>query len=67
MGGRPTSDSLQVQPGPSWRPLLLGAARYNWLHALVAHVSPQVMSPVAQTARQLVVGHRTMSVVCKLE
>lgn len=56
MGGRPTTDSLQVQPGPSWRPLLLGPAHYNWLHALLAHVHMKPELPVAQNARQLVVG-----------
>ncbi|DBA87589.1 TPA: hypothetical protein ACH3X1_004612 [Trebouxia sp. C0004] len=55
LGTRPTSDSLQVQPGPSWRGLLLGRDRCPWLHPLLAHLHNQPDSVLAQRARQLVV------------
>lgn len=55
MGGRPSSDSLQVQPGPSWRALLLGPSHYSWLHNLLSHLQQQPESAIAQLARQFVV------------
>ncbi|KAL0051778.1 hypothetical protein WJX82_002011 [Trebouxia sp. C0006] len=55
LGTRPTSDSLQVQPGPSWRGLLLGPDSCPWLHPLLAHLHNQPDSVLAQRARQLVV------------
>ncbi|DBA71387.1 TPA: hypothetical protein ACH3X2_011192 [Trebouxia sp. C0005] len=55
LGTRPASDSLQVQPGPSWRGLLLGPDSCPWLHPLLAHLHNQPDSVLAQRARQLVV------------
>lgn len=57
LGSRPSSDSLQVQPGPSWRGLLLTPDHPpSWLQALLAHLQGRPDAALAQQARQLVVS-----------
>ena len=57
LGSRPSSDSLQVQPGPSWRALLLTPDQPpSWLQALLSHLQGRPDAPLAQQARQLVVS-----------
>ena len=57
LGSRPSSDSLQVQPGPSWRGLLLTPDHPpSWLQALLSHLQGRPDAALAQQARQLVVS-----------
>ena len=66
LGSRPSSDSLQVQPGPSWRGLLLTpGAPPSWLQALLSHLQGRPDTALAQQARQLVVS--LLSVLIKKE
>lgn len=63
LGSRPTSDSLQVQPGPSWRALLLTPdAPPSWLQGLLSHLQGRPDAALAQQARQLVVSSTAVPV-----
>lgn len=63
LGSRPTSDSLQVQPGPSWRALLLTPdGPPSWLQGLLSHLQGRPDAALAQQARQLVVSSAAVPV-----
>ena len=64
LGSRPNSDSLQVQPGPSWRGLLLTPDQSpSWLQALLSHLQGRPNSALAQQARQLVVSLLSVAIL----
>lgn len=64
LGSRPCLDSLQVQPGPSWRGLLLTPNHPpSWLQALLSHLQGRPDTALAQHARQLVVSLLSVAVL----
>ena len=65
-GGRPSSSSTAVKPGPQWRAVLLSPENLEWLSGLLAQLRGQAEHPLAASARQLLVELRSVAAACPL-
>ena len=54
-GGRPSSSSTIVKPGPAWTSILLSPENLEWLSGLLAQLRGHPELPLAISARQLLV------------
>ena len=65
-GGRPSSSSTAVKPGPQWRAVLLSPENLEWLSGLLAELRGQAEHPLAMSARQLLVELHSVAAPCPL-
>ena len=65
-GGRPSSSSTAVKPGPQWRAVLLSPENLEWLSGLLAQLRGQAEHPLAMSARQLLVELHPDVATCTL-